>query len=293
MEYRLQNQTLFLLTTEECLEQYQKISGFSSLQRTIRGHNLEYCKVEMHEGYIIGTLLVPDKENPNRDLFSFSVYMDKNKILLIDDMAHRRKLQEMLQQGELLKAEDIPRFISKMIAYLIRDDMSCLQSYEERLSYMEEQVTAHFSGNIHRELQRCRRELLILNSYFLQMMDVCDTLEDNLNLYYENNTSVRAYGNLSNRINNLYGHARMLREYALQVREMYQSQVDIRQNDTIRFLTVVTTIFFPLSLITGWYGMNFVYMPELKVPYAYGTLAVICLIIVIIEIIIFKRKDWL
>lgn len=296
MKYSLENQekqSILVLTTEECMEQCTRLAGFASLRRNIQGHNIEYCKVEMHESCIIGTLLIPDKENPNDDLFSFCFYMDAQQLLFVDDASHIQKVDSMIREGELLQSSDIPQFFSKMLAYLIGDDMSCLQSYEEKLSFMEERMLDDFSKDIHKEIQACRRELLILNSYFFQMMDVCDTMGANLPDYYGKHTPVRAYTNLSNRINRLYGHTQMLREYALQVREMYQSQVDIRQNDTMRILTVVTTIFLPLTLVTGWYGMNFIHMPELQMPYAYGIVIIICIIMVIAEIIYFKFKDWL
>ncbi len=48
------------------------------------------------------------------------------------------------------------------------------------------------------------------------------------------------------------------------VRDVYQSEIGIRQNNVMKVLTIVTTVFLPLTLIAGWYGMNFVYMPELK-----------------------------
>ena len=96
----------------------------------------------------------------------------------------------------------------------------------------------------------------------------------------------------ASRIERLYDHSQMLRENALQIREMEQSQIDARQNRTMRILTVVTTIFFPLSLITGWYGMNFSHMPELSAPHAYGILIGICAVIVLIEIWFFHKNSF-
>ena len=58
-------------------------------------------------------------------------------------------------------------------------------------------------------------------------------------------------------------------------------------------LTVVTTIFMPLTLIVGWYGMNFRYMPELDSPFAYPIVIVLCIAIVIVSIIFFRSKKWL
>ena len=54
-----------------------------------------------------------------------------------------------------------------------------------------------------------------------------------------------------------------LLDYAQQVKDAYQAQIDAKQNSNMQFLTVISTIFFPLTLITGWYGMNFQNMPEL------------------------------
>lgn len=84
----------------------------------------------------------------------------------------------------------------------------------------------------------------------------------------------------------------MMKEYSMQLREMHQTQVDIRQNEIMKFLTIVTTVFMPLSLIAGWYGMNFVSMPELKFPYGYAVVCIVCLLIVALEIWFFKRKKW-
>ena len=77
-------------------------------------------------------------------------------------------------------------------------------------------------------------------------------------------------------------------DYAGQVKEVYQGQVDELQNRNMQFLTVVSTIFFPLTLITGWYGMNFEHMPELANGYPY--VAVISVLVVIVCVWIFKKK---
>ena len=83
----------------------------------------------------------------------------------------------------------------------------------------------------------------------------------------------------------------MLREYAMQVQDVYQSEIGIRQNNVMKVLTIVTTVFLPLTLIAGWYGMNFQNMPELKEGYP-GVIA-LSVIVVIVCIIFFKRKKML
>ncbi len=58
-------------------------------------------------------------------------------------------------------------------------------------------------------------------------------------------------------------------------------------------LTVITSIFLPLTLIAGWYGMNFRYMPELNWPWSYPIVFVVCIVIVVACLIFFKKKKWL
>ena len=84
-----------------------------------------------------------------------------------------------------------------------------------------------------------------------------------------------------------------LRDYAAQIRDLYQAQLDVKQNRIMTLLTVVTTIFMPLTLIVGWYGMNFRYMPELEWRYAYPVVAGVSVLIVIGSLIFFKAKKWL
>jgi magnesium transporter len=96
----------------------------------------------------------------------------------------------------------------------------------------------------------------------------------------------------ADRMNNLRQEALSLREYAMQVQEVYQSEINIRQNDIMRILTIVTTIFFPLTLITGWYGMNFRYMPEFSWKFGYPAVAGIGVLIVVVGLLIFKKKKF-
>ena len=59
----------------------------------------------------------------------------------------------------------------------------------------------------------------------------------------------------------------------------------------MQFLTVVTTVFMPLTLITGWYGMNFHSMPELNAPWAYPAVILVSLAILLAEVLFFRRKS--
>lgn len=94
----------------------------------------------------------------------------------------------------------------------------------------------------------------------------------------------------SDRAERLHNYTDTIQEYLTQLRELYQSQIDINQNRIMTILTVVTTLVLPLSLIAGWYGMNFTNMPELHWKYSYLAVAVVSVLIIAVEIYYFKKK---
>ena len=97
----------------------------------------------------------------------------------------------------------------------------------------------------------------------------------------------------TNRIMRLQDIVASTREYTVQVRDLYQTQISAKQNRIMTVLTVVTTIFSPLTLIVGWYGMNFKYMPEFDYEYSYPIVIIVCIVIVVGLLIFFKKKKFL
>ncbi|MBP5273252.1 MAG: magnesium transporter, partial [Clostridia bacterium] len=89
----------------------------------------------------------------------------------------------------------------------------------------------------------------------------------------------------------LYDFILRNQEYLEQVREAYQAQIDLVQNNTMKTLTVVTMIFLPLQLITGWFGMNLI-MPEFEWTYGYPYVICLSLFILLVEILFFRWRKW-
>ena len=105
--------------------------------------------------------------------------------------------------------------------------------------------------------------------------------------------SVKRLGYFLRKISALREETQMLREYASQVSGEYQAQVDIAQNRIMKLLTIVTTVFMPLSLITGWYGMNFANMPELEWEYGYPAAVALSVLVVGGCLLYFRKKHYM
>ena len=98
---------------------------------------------------------------------------------------------------------------------------------------------------------------------------------------------------LGNRTDRYLRTVKDLQDIAGQLCDVYQSQLSIRQNDFMKIFTIVTSVFLPLTLITGWYGMNFVMIPEIKWRFGYPCVIAVCVATVVFLFRYFKRKKWL
>lgn len=279
-------------TFETAEKELASLPFFSVLKRNLGTDSIEYCKAEMLPDCIVGTLVVPDKAAPLHDSMKLAYYLEKERLILIDENGRILDMLNHLLESELLETSGIPHFFFSFLESLIQDDMVFLQNFERRLATMEESLADTLPRELKSNVMTGRRELLVFHAYYQQLMDMCEILSENENDFFAKHFTSH-FNRLFGRIDRLYDHTQILREYALQIREMHQTQVDIRQNETMRLLTVVSTIFFPLSLLTGWYGMNFQNMPELQNPWAYFILIAVCILIVALEIWYFKKKGWL
>ncbi|MDO4345351.1 MAG: CorA family divalent cation transporter, partial [Eubacteriales bacterium] len=97
---------------------------------------------------------------------------------------------------------------------------------------------------------------------------------------------------LHNRVDRCYAAVLNLQDYVTQMREAYQAQIDIEQNELMKVFTLITTLFLPLTLMVGWYGMNFKGMPELSSELGYPLFILASIVIIAGLILYFKKKKW-
>ena len=284
--------SLELLSFAEASKACLALPGFPLFRRSLQPGHIEYCRAELLSGCLLGSLAIPDKAHPLRNAISLAFYLDSTQLILAADAEELPALQKRLFPEEPFDTSDVFHLFFSFLESLIQEDMIYLQNFEKRLATIEESLLDTLQKELERTLIAIRRELLVFHSYYQQLLDMCEILSEDENHFLPSECA-RQFARLGNRVDRLYDHTQMLREYALQIREMQQSQIDLRQNDTMRILTVVSTIFFPLSLIAGWYGMNFTHMPELASKYGYPIFIVISILVSILLIRYFKKKKWL
>ena len=167
-----------------------------------------------------------------------------------------------------------------------------MEIFENELDQLEKSVLEAEDTDFLKKINVIRSDLRELRIHYEQLMDFSQELEENENGFFRED-DLRYFHMFSNRMSRLYGIATSLRDYAMQLGDLYQSQIDLKQNRIMTILTVVTAIFMPLTLIVGWYGMNFIYMPELRSPLGYPAVIALSIVIVIACLVYFKKKKWL
>jgi len=83
------------------------------------------------------------------------------------------------------------------------------------------------------------------------------------------------------------------RDMSASMLEIYLSGLSNKLNEVIKLLTIISTIFIPLTFLAGVYGMNFRYMPELESRWGYPLILILMFLVVAIMLIYFKRKGWI
>ncbi len=168
-------------------------------------------------------------------------------------------------------------------------DSMYLENLEQEIAELEEALITSGKRDYIREIILLRKRLLVLKRYYEQLFDCQKAMEENDNELLSRRssvifTSLPTASPASDTVSNL-------RDYVSQVREAYQTEVDISQNKIMRLFTVITAIFLPLTLIVGWYGMNFP-MPEYRWAYGYPAVVAICAAVALFSVIYFKKHKW-
>lgn len=241
---------------------------------------------------LIGSFFVPERTNISGEKHSFAFALDEKGVVFIDDEGYAGRLIADLAKKRKWRMPSLERFLFDMLEAMIDKDLTLLENTEKKLAAAEKEILAGDYEEFPGELNDIRGDLLDLRLHYEQLIDVGQEFAENENGFFKPE-NLRYFSLFTERVARMQDTVTGLRDYVIQLRDLVQNQLTVKQNRIMTLLTVVTSIFMPLTLITGWYGMNFRYMPELDKPYAYPIVITVCLAIGIGCIIWFKKKKWM
>lgn len=249
-------------------------------------------KAEVNYDSLTGSFSIPHRDDLSGEDSKFAFVLDEKGIVFIDDSGKANELIESIRKVKKWKLPSLERFIYDFLDQIVIDDLRLMEKYERELDQMEKTIMEGDDDFPTVRLNDIRSDIRDLRIHYEQLMDLGQELEENENNFFKQE-NLRYFRLFLNRMARLHDTSTSLREYTMQLRDQYKAHLDIKQNRIMTVLTVVTTIFMPLTLIVGWYGMNFRYMPELEWRWGYPVIIAISLIIAVSSLLFFKKKKWL
>ena len=249
-------------------------------------------KAEVNYDSLTGTFSIPDRKCPSDDDLKFAFVLDEKGIVFIDDTGAASAIVNGVIRTKKWKLPSLERFLYDFLDQIVKDDLRLMEKYESELDSMEQAIIDGDENLPSGRLNDIRNDIRYLRIHYEQLMDLAAEFEENENGFfkYEN---LRFFRLFINRAERLHEASMSLRDYTMQLRDLYKAHLDIKQNRIMTVLTVVTTIFMPLTLIAGWYGMNFHFMPELNWKWSYPVVIIISIAIAVGSLLFFKKKKWL
>ncbi len=281
---------------EEIVRQFGKRFGIHDLHLEDILHTAQFCRVYEEERYVFSLLNRYDIENDQLKKEQISLIMTGNTVISFQESSDRTFLEPLLRRVN----EGIGRIRKRGVYYLYYCLMDLVLDYyfpvlEEitvSLEKTENDVIDHPDSDTIRQIYRYRSDVLELRKDSRHIYEMMNRLDKEIRL--SNGTDLSMF------YHDLYEHAVMIRDAVDALREsitslieLYMSNISNRMNEVMKTLTIISTIFIPLSFIVGLYGMNFKYMPELNFHWGYPAVLVVLVAIVIVMLAFFRRKKWL
>jgi len=205
-----------------------------------------------------------------------------------------RRLQE---KGSRLRSRGTDFLLYSLLDMTIDRGFPVLESFGQQLETLEEEILGANGGNTLERIHIVKRELILLRRMLWPQREVVNQLlRDDHALVHED---VGVY------LRDCYDHTIQVMELLETYRDMSTSMLDIylssvsnRMNEVMRLLTVIATIFIPLTFIVGVYGMNFDRsagpwnMPELSWPFGYLSVWLIMIAVAGLMLAFFRRRGW-
>lgn len=248
-------------------------------------------KIETYDNHyfiVVNSIRYDDEEIFLRAL---NIFLGRHYIITVT----KQKINELRAVKPILWEQEVSepdRFLYYLIDLVVDNYFTVGDRIEVKIEKLEEDILMHTKRSHLSEIIGLRSEILwlkkvlgpqkevinILNKKDLRLID--DQLQKYFSDIYEN--AVKISENFDT-----------FRELMGNLREAYQSAIANRANEIMRVFTAITTIFIPLTLITGIYGMNFDYMPEIHWKYGYYVVIGVMIILGAGMYYLFRKRDWI
>lgn len=167
-----------------------------------------------------------------------------------------------------------------------------LDGIEDYVEQLEESIMNNASENHKSQIHNLKQEMLVMRKAIVPLREAVNRLIKNENKLIVEETAL-FLRDLYDNVVQITDAIDTYRDILLGLQDLYMSEITFRMNNVMQVLTIITVIFIPLSFLAGIYGMNFINMPELQFANGYYVLLMVMVMIACLQIIYFRKKQWL
>jgi magnesium transporter len=260
-------------------------------------HTDQRPKMEDFEDYIfiVAKMLSFDQEKNELKAEQLSLILGQNYVVTFQERVG--DVFEPVRERLRKKKSRIRGMPSDYLAYALIDAVVdhyfiVLEKIGETVESLEEELVTNPTPETLQTIHHLKRELIFLRKSVWPLRELISKLERGEADLIQEKTTVF--------LRDVYDHTiqvidtvETLRDMVSGMLDVYLSSVSNRMNEVMKVLTIIATIFIPVTFIAGIYGMNFELMPELKWPWGYPLVWAVIVLVGVLMVFYFKRKKWL
>lgn len=285
------------LSQIEILEKLGNCFGLHPLVLEDISNTDQRPKIEDYESYIyiVLKMLNYNEKNNELDTEQISLILGNNFVISFQERQGDifNPIRERIRNAKGRIRKMGPDYlVYALIDAVVDNYFLIMEKFGERTESLEEELVTNPSPLTLQTIHNLKREMIFLRKSVWPLREVVNILERGELVFVKKNTRIF--------LRDVYDHTIQVIDTIETLRDMISSMLDIylssisnRMNEVMKVLTIIATIFIPLTFIAGIYGMNFKYMPELQWQWAYFGVLIIMAAIGVLMLIHFKRKKWL
>jgi len=248
-----------------------------------------------HYIYVVLRLLIFDEIENEINAEQISIILGSNFIISFQEMEGDvfNHVKDRIRNGKgRIRKMGADYLAYALIDAIVDNYFVILEKLGEKIESIEEELVTNPRPETLQTIHELKREMIFLRKSVWPLREVVNSMERGESSLIQDSTTVY--------LRDVYDHTIQVIDTIETFRDMLSSMLDIylssisnKMNEVMKVLTIIATIFIPLTFIAGIYGMNFRYMPELEWHYGYFTLWIVILIIASLMILYFRKRDWL
>lgn len=254
-------------------------------------------KIEEHENYmflVLKMLYYDEKGEFTKE--HISLILEKNHVLTFqeakEDVFDGVRDRIATSKG-IIRSVGADYLMYSILDAIIDNYFVIIEEIGEKIQLLEDELfLKNPRESIVEEIQALKRKILRVRKAVLPLREVIKQLEKSEHPFIEKKTK-NYLRDLNDHIIQVCESVEIYREMTWGLMDMYMTTISNKMNEVMKVLTIMASIFIPLTFIVGVYGMNFDYMPELDEHYAYFVVWGVMILVILGMVWYFKRKKWL